>query len=182
MEISQTVTFGVLLATCYVHGKLGAPGGPQQLPYVVPDSFKVFQSFAFAVAISDSDNDTILECMSANRTAINPEEMTATYTFNFPNTQKEIPFYVKAGETPGTVTFTVGADSTQREGIIYYTDYVNCDVVDLDFHGHQCTLWARKEVKDNVPQNCIDYFVDTCGVVVPQHSRDLCFDGEGDYK
>ncbi|KAL1468137.1 hypothetical protein MTO96_025645 [Rhipicephalus appendiculatus] len=134
-----------------VFGKLGAPGGPQKLPNDAPDTFKIFESFRFAVSISDSDNDTVFECLQANRTAINPEEKTATY------------------------------NPTPREGIFYYTDYVNCDVVDIEFRGHQCILWAKRSVKDNVPQNCIDHFVDICGVVVPEHSRDLCPDGEGDY-
>ncbi|KAH7947385.1 hypothetical protein HPB52_011242 [Rhipicephalus sanguineus] len=40
---------------------------------------------------------------------------------------------------------------------------------------------SQGQLKDNVPQDCIDHFVDTCGVMVPQHSRDLCPDGEGDY-
>ncbi|KAK8768830.1 hypothetical protein V5799_014704 [Amblyomma americanum] len=68
---------------------------------------QVFDTFKFAVAISDSDNDTIFECMSANRTAIDPVEKTATYVFMFPNTGQEIPFHVKAGDIPGTITFTV---------------------------------------------------------------------------
>ncbi|KAL1486402.1 hypothetical protein MTO96_046981 [Rhipicephalus appendiculatus] len=38
-----------------------------------------------------------------------------------------------------------------------------------------------RELKDAVPQNCIDYFVDLCDAPVPEHSRDLCVDGEGDY-
>ncbi|KAL1484803.1 hypothetical protein MTO96_032395 [Rhipicephalus appendiculatus] len=66
--------------------------------------------------------------------------------------------------------------------MIYYSDYVNCVVADLELQGdgHQCTLWTRPRFKNNVPQNCIDQFVDVCGVVVPEHSRDLC--GEVDDK
>ncbi|KAK8770465.1 hypothetical protein V5799_013070 [Amblyomma americanum] len=67
------------------------------------------------------------------------------------------------------------------EAVIYYTNYENCVVGDVDYHGHQCSLWVKREVKDAVPQDCIDHFVDTCGVIVPPHSRDLCSDGEGDY-
>ncbi|KAL1474565.1 hypothetical protein MTO96_037874 [Rhipicephalus appendiculatus] len=79
------------------------------------------------------------------------------------------------------MTFTVGEDSTPLEGIIYYTDEKSCAVADLEYDGHVCLLWARREVKDSVPQECIDHFEDVCGVTVNQHSRDLCVDGEGDY-
>ncbi|XP_037280911.2 uncharacterized protein LOC119174188 [Rhipicephalus microplus] len=180
-HISLALTLGTLLTTTNVFGKLGAPGGPQKLPYDAPDTFKIFETFRFAVSISDSDNDTVFECLQANRTAFNAEQKTATYVFIFPNTQEQIPFHVKYDDTPGIFTFTVDKDPTPRDGIFYYTDYVNCDVVDIEFRGHQCILWAQRSVKDNVPQDCIDHFVDICGVVVPEHSRDLCPDGEGDY-
>ncbi|XP_077486149.1 uncharacterized protein LOC144097278 [Amblyomma americanum] len=72
-------------------------------------------------------------------------------------------------------------DPTEMEAVIYYTNYENCVVGDVDYHGHQCSLWVKREVKDAVPQDCIDHFVDTCGVIVPPHSRDLCSDDEGDY-
>ncbi|XP_077485613.1 uncharacterized protein LOC144096656 isoform X2 [Amblyomma americanum] len=155
MKFTFVLASLLFINTSNVCGKLGAPGGPRKLHFDAPDSFKVFDTFKFAVAISDSDNDTIFECMSANRTAIDPVEKTATYVFMFPNTGQEIPFHVKAGDIPGTITFTVDGE---------------------------CALWARRSVKDNVPQNCIDHFVDICGVIVPEHSRDLCRDGEGDYK
>ncbi|KAL1474563.1 hypothetical protein MTO96_037873 [Rhipicephalus appendiculatus] len=82
---------------------------------------------------------------------------------------------------PGACVRRNGMNSTQREGILYYTDYKDCAIADLEYDGHVCLLWARKEVKDSVPQRCIDYYEDTCGVTVEQHSRDLCWDGEGDY-
>ncbi|KAH6927922.1 hypothetical protein HPB50_009965 [Hyalomma asiaticum] len=85
-------------------------------------------SFPYAVAISDSANDTYF--------------------------QLTIPFHVRPADAPGTLLFRV-AD--------------------------ECGLWVRREVKDSVPQPCIDQFVDTCGADVPAHSRDLCRDGEGDY-
>lgn len=173
-----------LLVVCcipQVLGRLGSPGGPQKLHHEVADALKAFASFQYAVAISDSDNDTILECMHTTRTDVDLETGTATYAWFFPDVGRAIPFHVKAGDEPGTITFTVEDDPTPFEGAIYYTDYENCVIADLEYRGHQCTLWAQSEVKDNVPQECIDQFVDTCGVTVPQHSRDLCPDGEGDY-
>ncbi|KAH8037987.1 hypothetical protein HPB51_020268 [Rhipicephalus microplus] len=67
-----------------------------------------------------------------------------------------------------------------RECKLYYADE-NCVVADMEYNGHQCILWIRRRLKDTVPQVCKDEFVDTCGVVIAPHRRDLCDDGEGDY-
>ncbi|KAK8777240.1 hypothetical protein V5799_029416 [Amblyomma americanum] len=146
---------------------------------------EVFENYPFTVAISDSDHDGILECMAGNRTEIDPATQTATFVWLFQGTdhspKREIPFYVKVGDEPGTLTFTVDDDPTPREGRYYYTDYETCVVLDMEYNGHQCVLWVKLSMKDNVPQDCIDHFVDTCDVDVPPHSRDLCIDGEGDY-
>uniref|UniRef100_G3MRF8 Uncharacterized protein n=1 Tax=Amblyomma maculatum TaxID=34609 RepID=G3MRF8_AMBMU len=148
------------------------------------NELRVISSYPYSVAISDSDNDGTLECLSANRTAIDPEAKTATMTWIIPENEfsprQEIPFHLSPGEEPGTMDITVDDDPTPREGIFYYTDD-NCVVLDVEYQGHQCLLWTRRALKDSVPQICIDHFVDTCGVSVPKHSRDLCIDGEGDY-
>ncbi|XP_077490647.1 uncharacterized protein LOC144101388 [Amblyomma americanum] len=174
----------VLCTAPGVLGKLGAPGGPQKLPREVPDSFKVISDFPYSVAISDSDNDTMFECLAANRTDIDYEAQTATFVWTLQETdhspKQEVPFYVRPGETPGTMDMVVGDDPTHVEGIFYFENE-DCVVMDLEYKGHQCILWTRLELKDSVPQACIDHFVDTCGVVPPPHSRDLCPDGEGDY-
>nr|XP_037280848.1 uncharacterized protein LOC119174136 [Rhipicephalus microplus] len=174
-----------LWCTACVLGKLGSPGGPRKLHQEIADSFKVIENFPYTVAISDSDNDTMFECVAANRTEIDPEAQTATFVWLFQGNEnspkQNIPFYVKTGEEPGTLLFTIEGDPTVREGRYYYTDYKTCVVLDMEYHGHQCILWTQRAVKDNVPQHCIDQFVDTCGVIAPPHSRDLCPDGEGDY-
>ncbi|XP_077485153.1 uncharacterized protein LOC144095246 [Amblyomma americanum] len=131
----------VVCTSTIVLAKLGSPGGPQKLHRDVADSFKVISSYPYSVAISDSDNDGTLECLAANRTAIDEEAQTATMTWILPETE-----------------FSPKYESSFK-----------------------CILWTRREVKDSVPQVCIDHFVDTCGVAVPEHSRDLCIDGEGDY-
>ncbi|KAK8767097.1 hypothetical protein V5799_006123 [Amblyomma americanum] len=187
-----------LCVATLVLGKLGPPGGPQKLHYHVADIFKVFESWPASVAISDSDNDTMFECLAAKRTEIDPVAKTATYLWVLPETDhsprysghvssscsgtcwQEVRFYVRPGARPGTMDMTVNDDPTPREGVVYYLDE-QCVIMDLEYHGHQCLLWTRPELKDSVPQVCIDHFVDTCGVVPPAHSRDLCPDGEGDY-
>ncbi|KAL1427226.1 hypothetical protein MTO96_017520 [Rhipicephalus appendiculatus] len=128
-----------------VSAKLGAPGGPLKLAYEVPDSFEAFSNFPFSVAISDSDNDTIFECVVANRTEIDPESRTATFVWHFLETdhspEQYIPFYGKAGSSPGTMEVTVGDDPTVLDGIFYYSTK-ECVVMDLEYHGHQCLLWT----------------------------------------
>ncbi|XP_037521127.1 uncharacterized protein LOC119397865 [Rhipicephalus sanguineus] len=182
MRCSIALKFIFLWAAALVVAKLGPPGGPQKLHQDPTDSFKVMEKFQHVVAISDSDNDTVFECLAANRTEIDIEAQTATYMFDFLSSGLHIPFRISRGDTPGTVSFTIGADATPMEGMVHFTDLANCVVVSAEYYTiDQCILWTRKEVKDNVPQDCIDHFVDTCGVVVPKHSRDLCPDGEGDY-
>ncbi|XP_054922222.1 uncharacterized protein [Dermacentor andersoni] len=171
----------VLLSCSTVSGKLGNPGGVQTLHYAVADSFKVMESFAYAVAIIDFSHDSTLQCWSAKRTEIDREARTATYALAFPSTGETIPFHVKAEENSPAFTYTLHNDSTPKEGRFYYTDYKNCVIEDLEYRGHQCVLWTRMALKDSVPQHCIDQFVDTCGAEVPEHSRALCNDNEGDY-
>lgn len=185
--MNTVATFAVLLlwTEVQVFAELESPGGPRKLTYDEIDTWKVFENFAFGMAISDSDNDTIFECLAAVRTEIDPATKTAKYLWVFPETEDKlevtIPLYLTAEEEPGRFTFTMEDDPTPKEGRIYFTDYYYCAVVDVEYHGHLCTLWTRREVKDSVPVMCIEPFVDTCGVIVPEHSRDLCPDGEGDY-
>ncbi|KAL1468643.1 hypothetical protein MTO96_041346, partial [Rhipicephalus appendiculatus] len=104
----------------------------------------VFENFKYSVAISDSDNDTMFECVAANRTEIDPEAQTATFVWLFQGNEnspkRDIPFYVKTGEEPGTLLFTVEGDPTIREGRYYYTDYKTCVVLDMEYHGHRKRL------------------------------------------
>ncbi|KAL1480205.1 hypothetical protein MTO96_051232 [Rhipicephalus appendiculatus] len=110
------------------------------------------------MAIADSDNDTVFDCLAANRTGIDYEKQVSTYVWTFQgadgSSKREVWFTVMPGPTPGTLNF---------------------------FMENECLLWVRRRLKDTVPQVCIDNFVDTCGVVIKPGRRDLCDDGEGDY-
>ncbi|KAH6929313.1 hypothetical protein HPB50_026222 [Hyalomma asiaticum] len=96
--------------------KLGPPGGPQKLTHDTPDTMKVIENFPYSVAISDSDNDTVFECVAANRTAIDRDAQTATFVWLFQGNEnhpkQNIPFYVKTGDEPGTLLFTVEGGDT----------------------------------------------------------------------
>ncbi|KAH6931324.1 hypothetical protein HPB50_023525 [Hyalomma asiaticum] len=169
----------VFLALCNaaaIFGNLAPPVGPRKLKYDAADSFKVFQSFQNVVAIEDSDNDTMFNCWTADRAAIDSDARTATYTAHFPKIRKDIPFYLKAEQDSPRFTYTLEDDKTIKEGVYYYTDYENCLVKDLEYHGHQCVLWVKKELKNAVPQICLDYYADICGAGVFEYNEDFCKD------
>nr|XP_037285742.1 uncharacterized protein LOC119178624 [Rhipicephalus microplus] len=178
MEANR-IYWAVLFVLCncaVVFSHLAPPAGPRRLHHDVADSFKVMQSFPYAVAVVDSDNDTYFNCWTVERKAIDDVARTATYEGHFPLAGRVVPFYVKAEENSPKFTFTLDDDPTPKEGMFYYTDYENCVVEDLEYHKHQCVLWVKKELENSVPQSCINYYVDICGVGVPIHSRDLCRD------
>ncbi|KAL1474150.1 hypothetical protein MTO96_021379 [Rhipicephalus appendiculatus] len=94
----------------------------------VPDSFKIFETFPFAVAISDADNDTVYECLTAKRMWLEPEEKKGEYIWflkgNLDNRKRTVSFYVFEGPSPDTFLFTVGSDEAlSSEAKFHYTDY-----------------------------------------------------------
>ncbi|XP_050028183.3 uncharacterized protein [Dermacentor andersoni] len=164
--------------------KSDAGKGPNVLQRDVPDAFKVFAAFPYAVAISDADNDTIFECMTTMRKDFDPEAKTVTYVWsinNGPGKRKHVGFHHTAGATPDATNFTVGRHSNKVEvAYIIWSDYKDCAITEVPHFGDQCTLWVSKEVEDLVPLYCLEQFHDVCGVVVPLHDSDLCEDDEND--
>ncbi|XP_075550488.1 uncharacterized protein LOC142584213 [Dermacentor variabilis] len=145
----------------------------------VPDSFKIFENFPFAVAVSDQNNDRIYECLTAKRAWLNPEEKKGEYIWFFGGhggtPKRTVAFYVFEGSSPDTFRFSVGQDdASSEEAKFYYTDYDNCAVLDIPYNGRQCILWTKETVKDSVPQKCMDEFMKNCGVGAPLYKDDLC--------
>ncbi|XP_077541029.1 uncharacterized protein LOC144153254 [Haemaphysalis longicornis] len=145
----------------------------------------VFEIFEDTAAISDSNGDNILECLLGKRTTIDPDARTATFTWTI-NPQdgtlsEKAYFWVKAEGEPGHFTVFSNDDPTPRDAVYLYSDYENCLILVMGYNGERCLLGVQRELKDSVPQHCIDRFLTDCGADVPPHSRDLCYDGEGDY-
>uniref|UniRef100_A0A131YL81 Lipocalin n=1 Tax=Rhipicephalus appendiculatus TaxID=34631 RepID=A0A131YL81_RHIAP len=160
-------------------GELGPPGGPMKLDRKVYDAagvIKMISTFNYLVFISDSENNTVFECTSAKRLYVDPEALSATYLWMFPITGREVLLRIHDGGPPGIVQFEMYKDDLPREAIVYYTNYENCAIIQADIHGEQCILWTNDKVEKAVPRDCVDYFVDSCGVIAPAHSRDLCPD------
>ncbi|KAL3226142.1 hypothetical protein MRX96_049058 [Rhipicephalus microplus] len=84
----------------------------------VPDSFKIFESFPFAVAISDSDNDNVYECLSTRRMWIKPEEKKGEYVWFLQGNHDN-------------------HEALSSQAKFHYTDYENCAVLDLPYNGRQ---------------------------------------------
>ncbi|KAL1445118.1 hypothetical protein MTO96_029338 [Rhipicephalus appendiculatus] len=164
-----TLALSVLCTRSVVLAKLGSPGGPRKLHYDVPDSFQVLTQFKDVAAISDSDNDTIFDCLVSHRTNIDYETQRATYVWTIKggdgSSKTDVVQQLMPGPTPGTLDMIMGDDPTVKEAILYYTDD-KCCVADIEYNGHLCILWVQQSLKDTVPQVCIDQFVDTCGVVI----------------
>ncbi|XP_075553544.1 uncharacterized protein LOC142586177 [Dermacentor variabilis] len=145
----------------------------------VPDSFKVFQNFPFAVAVSDQNNDTIYECLTAKRLWLMPEEKEGQYVWLFGGhggtSKQKVNFYVFEGSSPDTFLFSLGPDVPPTdEAKFYYADYDNCVVLDIPYNGRQCILWTKETAKDAVPPKCVEEFMKYCGVGAPLYSDDLC--------
>ncbi|KAL1445226.1 hypothetical protein MTO96_029288 [Rhipicephalus appendiculatus] len=143
----------------------------------------IFEAFPFVVGISDSDNDTIFECLTAKRAWLDMDTKTAEYIWllrgHKNNPKKTIPFYLAEGPSPDTYLFMEGSDDAPATvGKFYYSDYKSCAVMDSPYMGRQCVLWAKETTKDELPQECLEVFEKKCGVGIPLYSKDLCAESE----
>ncbi|XP_049527892.1 uncharacterized protein LOC125947366 [Dermacentor silvarum] len=145
----------------------------------VIDSFRIFNNFPSGVAISNSNNDSEYECLTAKRIWLNAKAKQGKYIWilkeRHGKSKIEIPFYLSQGSSPDTFSYKVGSeDATPEEGKFMYTDYEHCSVLDMPYNGHQCILWSSELSKDSLPQECMDKFADICGVGIPLYNQDLC--------
>ncbi|XP_075752316.1 uncharacterized protein LOC119174112 isoform X2 [Rhipicephalus microplus] len=129
-----------------------ASRGPNKLQRDLPDSFKIFQAFENPIGMIDTNNDSVLECLSARRAEIDPETQTATYVWSLAGDdgkgRKYIPFYHSPGRTPDETRFSIGSKNRPRAiGHFLYTDYMNCAILEIPYHGDLAEddeeLWLR---------------------------------------
>ncbi|XP_065301913.2 uncharacterized protein [Dermacentor albipictus] len=167
-----------LLSGC-PHLHVAAVALPRQETDDVPDSFKVFESFPDAVAVSDQNNIGMYECLRARRLLIRSEKKEAQYTWLFGwnggTPRRSVSFYVFEGSSPDTFLYTLDPDETpSAEAKVYYADYDNCAVLDIPYNGRRCILWTRETAKDAVPSECVHEFMKYCGSGAPLYKDDLC--------
>ncbi|KAL1445224.1 hypothetical protein MTO96_029286 [Rhipicephalus appendiculatus] len=106
------------------------------------DAFRIFKQFPAGIGMSDSNNDTIFECMKAKRIWLNAEAKQGEYIWALKSEQgqpkKKITFYLSEGSSPDTFSYKAGSeDAAPEEGTFKYTDYVHCAVLEMPFHGHR---------------------------------------------
>ncbi|XP_077488478.1 uncharacterized protein LOC144099208 [Amblyomma americanum] len=144
----------------------------------------IFAKFPYGVGISDVDNDTIFECLTAKRKDFDPVAKTVTYVWSLNDgdgKRKHVGFHHTAGATPDATNFTVGQDSSKVEVAYFrWSDYKDCAITEVPHFTNQCTLWVSKAVENQVPAYCLEQFHDICGVMVPLHDSDLCVVDEVD--
>ncbi|XP_077540068.1 uncharacterized protein LOC144152611 [Haemaphysalis longicornis] len=171
------------ILTAVVGQALVASAEHTEESHEAPDSFKIFEQFPQGIAILDSNNDTIFECLAVKRMFLDRKTKTAEYVWLFKGHHGEpkqtVAFYAEEGPTPDKFFFMESSEaSPKKDGQFYYTDYKTCAVMYMDYHGGQCILWSVPHKRDSLPQECMDQFAKSCGVGVPTYSKDLCDDEE----
>ncbi|XP_077488708.1 uncharacterized protein LOC144099353 isoform X2 [Amblyomma americanum] len=162
-----------------------AARGPNVLERDVPDAFQVFANFPYGVAITDIDNDNILDCLTAKRKDFDPEAKTVTYVWSLNggegNNRYHVAFHHTAGATPDATNFTVGKDSDNVEVAHFlYSDNKDCAIVDVPHFGDECVLFVSQEKENDVPEICLEHFADICGDAIAVRDRHRCVDDDTD--
>uniref|UniRef100_A0A023G965 Putative lipocalin-5 1 n=1 Tax=Amblyomma triste TaxID=251400 RepID=A0A023G965_AMBTT len=158
------------------------PSDPANLQREPPDMMRIFEAFPNATAIMDIDNDSILDCLTARRTEMDPENKTATYMWSLQGsdgkTRIHVPVYHMAGNTPDMTLYIFGSkNNTPEVGYFRYTDYKNCVIFELPHFGHQCTLWVSEAARDSIPDYCLKQHANICGAGITIY-KDTCKDSE----
>ncbi|XP_077544643.1 uncharacterized protein LOC144157745 [Haemaphysalis longicornis] len=151
-----------------------------RLAHEVVNPTKVYENFPAVEVIFDQDQDGDLDCALNKRIDYDVTTNTATYVWYLrggnSGESRNITFHMKPGPTPDTAIFTTDDDeTTENVARFIYTDYKNCVVGEIPFNGNlECMLWVPAEVKNRVPQKCIDMFEDNCDEKISAYSVDLC--------
>ncbi|XP_077523688.1 uncharacterized protein LOC144134716 [Amblyomma americanum] len=151
-------------------------------PHEPVDSFKMIGSLPSLVAMYTSSDSPIFKCLSATRTRYDNEQKVATYVWHLKglagSEKKQSAFHIIPGNTVDDVLFTLDDDDKDWYTAHYhYSNYKNCLVATIPYNGEDlCMLWVSKEVVDDIPEDCIDQYEDTCDVKVPEYTSDTCID------
>uniref|UniRef100_A0A023GD09 Putative lipocalin-2 1 n=1 Tax=Amblyomma triste TaxID=251400 RepID=A0A023GD09_AMBTT len=173
------------LAAFFLVATTEAAKGPNVLQRDIPDAFQIFASFPYGVAITDIDNDEILDCLTAKRKDFDPEAKTVTYVWSLNggegNKRKHVAFHHTAGATPDATNFTVGKDSDKVEVAHFrYTDYKDCAIVEVPHFGDECVLFVSQEKENDVPASCMEQFSDICGEAISLRDKHVCVDDKSE--
>ncbi|XP_037562330.1 uncharacterized protein LOC119441786 [Dermacentor silvarum] len=138
------------------------------LQHEFPDVGKVFEGFRAGLALFDVDNDGDLDCLTTTEVDYDASVPSAVYIWFLQGVNghegRNITYYVRPGDGPGQLLLKdQNVDGPLQTATIFYSDYKDCVVVDLPYENSQeCMLWISWEVKNNVPQRCIDEYDGSC--------------------
>ncbi|KAL1417440.1 hypothetical protein MTO96_026789 [Rhipicephalus appendiculatus] len=151
-----------------------------QLQREIPDAAKVFAGFRSGLALFDIDNDGDLDCVSTVQEDYDESVPSATYMWllkgmNGHEARNET-YLVIPGAKHGEFLFKdIDSDGPLKTGYYDYTDYKTCVVMRMPYRSYEeCVLWVTEEVKDDIPQNCKDYFEDNCENAKLSYDKKIC--------
>uniref|UniRef100_A0A023GCZ8 Putative lipocalin-2 1 n=1 Tax=Amblyomma triste TaxID=251400 RepID=A0A023GCZ8_AMBTT len=146
----------------------------------VLDAFQVFANCPEAVLLYDNDETGSHLCLTTARQNFDENGPTATYVWQMKglngHAKKNITFHLKPGQTPDEAVFWLDADEGKEQvARLVYADYKSCGIFLVPLNGMiECMLWVTEEVKDNVPQYCIDQYDRNCDTKILEYSKDIC--------
>uniref|UniRef100_A0A034WXN0 Lipocalin 31 n=1 Tax=Rhipicephalus microplus TaxID=6941 RepID=A0A034WXN0_RHIMP len=179
MEPVFRLPFIVLGTLCLTIAPVLTGKGKHHLKHDTADAKAVFDNFASAIAIFDVDKDGDLDCLSTVRLDYDKNASTAIYFWTLKNLNghaQNISFQVAPG--PALNQFLVkdkNSDEPVQIGTYDYTDYKNCVVMEMPYHGgDECVLWVSEKAIDDIPQHCLDHYDDNCEDAKLAYDKDSC--------
>ncbi|XP_049511090.1 uncharacterized protein LOC125939752 [Dermacentor silvarum] len=152
---------------------------PHKLQRDLADAFEIFDKFPYVVLVYTSGDDPEFQCLTNKRTELDMDAKKATYVWMFKghngSERKNVALHLSAGDAPDWAVFTLNNDTEHSSPAHFvYTDYKYCVVTEIPLDGDQCQLWVSEDVKDNIPQYCLDQLEDICDVSYEEYSKELC--------
>ncbi|XP_037576913.1 uncharacterized protein LOC119459157 [Dermacentor silvarum] len=153
--------------------------------HVQVDAYRVIQMVAsvpFMAAAYTSSSDPAYQCMTASVTSFDETKKEGTYSWYLKSpidhrtVVKVVNFHVTPGSAPDLLNFTVEGEGDQVYTAYYaYTNYENCLVAEIPYNNEDlCILWVTEEVEDNIPQECLTEYHETCPVEYRAYDSDIC--------
>uniref|UniRef100_G3MQ08 Lipocalin/cytosolic fatty-acid binding domain-containing protein n=1 Tax=Amblyomma maculatum TaxID=34609 RepID=G3MQ08_AMBMU len=144
-----------------------------------PDALEMMAAVEYAVAIRDTNENPAFKCLTAKRSNFDAKASSATYVWSLNagegEKRKNATFQYVPGDSPNTARVVVNSDTIHPDVVSYpYTDFKSCAVMEVNFRGHHCMLWALDEAKDSVNEECLRKHAEICGQGVALYDRDTC--------
>ncbi|KAH6940220.1 hypothetical protein HPB50_026342 [Hyalomma asiaticum] len=139
----------------------------------------MFQIFPFAIAAFDADQDGDLDCLTAIRDEYDPEGHFTKYIWIFPGVnghkRENFTLVLTEGPSPDKLSLNIDDGKPERIAKFGYTDYKTCGVTDIPFKNIEtCIMWVTKEALEDIPQNCVHGYEESCDMKLPAFDQETC--------